>query len=281
MRSFVFIVCLLSNSFFTCSQFKESKIKLTSELNEISGITLFNDSLLLAINDSGNSAELYFVDLKGKIVHKALIENSMNTDWEDLCYDSIHEILYVGDFGNNMNTRRDLCIYKIPLSKNWKKDNLSAEKISFNYPDQKLFPPANENMEYDCEAMYLNRDSIYLITKSYSDPWRGFAKIYSLPTSPGNHTAHLEDSLLIGSSDWQHDAVTSGNYFNGKLEVLTYRKIMIFDNNTVFSHKSTYCFDKIMQREGICRLNDTTFIITAERHKLLGGPFLYFLTIQK
>lgn len=263
------------------SQLKEKKINISNELKEISGIGLYNDSILLAINDGGNKPVLYFLNLQGEIINRSLITNATNNDWEELHYDRSNQILYIGDFGNNLNTRKNLCIYKIQLDSIWKKDSLSSQKISFSYPDQNHFPPPAENLEFNCEAMYLSKDSIHLITKSYAEPWRGIAKVYSLPTVPGNYSATLKDSIFIGSKNWQNDAVTACDFTKGNLTILTYKKIMFFTDNSFNSHNSIYYFGNLKQREAICRLNDKTIIMAAEKHNVFGGPYLFYLTEKK
>jgi hypothetical protein len=43
---------------------------------------------------------------------KTLKVNAKNTDWEALTNDGNN--FYIGDFGNNDGSRRDLTIYKVP-----------------------------------------------------------------------------------------------------------------------------------------------------------------------
>ena len=90
----------------------ERKGHLPETLKEISGGVFVNDTTLIAHNDSGNEPFLYVVNLDGSIRHKALLTGSGNIDFEDITTDNKGNI-YLGDFGNNANTRRDLTIWKI------------------------------------------------------------------------------------------------------------------------------------------------------------------------
>ncbi|MCF8433385.1 MAG: hypothetical protein K9G37_02850, partial [Crocinitomicaceae bacterium] len=66
MKGVVFSITLLFIPIQLYSQHTVKKVRLSAELKEISGLEKFNDSLLIAINDSGNSPELFFIDLKGE-----------------------------------------------------------------------------------------------------------------------------------------------------------------------------------------------------------------------
>jgi len=63
------------------------------------------------IEDNGNSDNIYKTDFEGNIIQQFDVKNAKNTDWEDLCKDN-SENLYIGDFGNNANDRKNLVIYK-------------------------------------------------------------------------------------------------------------------------------------------------------------------------
>lgn len=126
----------------SCQKGKKSNIHIfPKSLNEISGITMLSDNKLYAINDSGNENVLFCLNTKGKVLQKIQIPETKNIDWKDLAYDHKDNI-YVGDFGNNSNSRKDLYIYKISgiLS-----NSISVSKIEFAYEDQKKFPPKKKN----------------------------------------------------------------------------------------------------------------------------------------
>ena len=144
---------------------------LASELKEISGLEILNDSTLVAINDGGNSATLFLLKNNGEIKKKVQVTNAENNDWEDITRDE--DYIYIGDFGNNQNKRRDLKIYKIDINSVLKKDEVRAEIIAFNYAEQNEFPPSEANKLYDAEALAYYNDSLWIITKPNPKLWEG------------------------------------------------------------------------------------------------------------
>lgn len=269
---------LLSGSFFLNAQYHEKKVKLPSELNEISGLEIIHDSLLVAHNDSGNKAQLFFISNNGVIEHVTFITNAKNVDWEDLTVDD-KGFLYIADVGNNSNARKDLCINKVKISEALENDSLEAELITFRYDDQALFPPTNDNFDFDCEAIYWQNDSLYLVTKSRSQPWTGIAKIYSLSTRGGDHVAALTEQIVIGTKSWQKDAVTSSDVFEKTLCLLTYQRMVFYNNeNEKWKEASTYKFKRYTQKEALVMDSTERIFVAAEKHPILGGPFLYIIS---
>lgn len=115
----------------------------------------------------------------------------VNTDWEELAQDS--GFVYLGDFGNNDGNRTDLKILKI--EKNSLLNHQPAiDTIAFAYEDQNVFNPGSGNTDYDCEAMIISKDSIFLFTKQWNSK---STSLYTLPKTPGNHMAKLRDSLDV------------------------------------------------------------------------------------
>jgi len=55
--------------------------QLSSELEEISGIIKGKDNTFLAINDSGNSNEIFVLNAKGEVIKKVRVVNAKNKDW--------------------------------------------------------------------------------------------------------------------------------------------------------------------------------------------------------
>ena len=112
--------------------------KLPKNLGENSGIITLRDSTLWLVEDRGNDDDIYKVDFNGNLLKNLNVDNAKNHDWEDLAEDKEGNI-YIGDFGNNSNKRKDLVIYKIPNPEFETGKKIDAEKIKFSYPDQKDF----------------------------------------------------------------------------------------------------------------------------------------------
>lgn len=150
------------------------------ELNECSGLQFLGHKLF-AINDGGNGPQVFEIDsMNGQIKRSIWIDGTTNVDWEDLTADD--DFLYIGDFGNNLGTRRNLKIIKVPKSE-LGSDTASAEEITFSYADQVDFTPQNRNNDYDCEAFFAYGDSLYLFSKNWVDEK---TRLYVLPKSGDN-----------------------------------------------------------------------------------------------
>lgn len=175
--------------------------KLPGTVAEVSGMILW-DGYFVGHNDSGGLPELYLMDtLTGKIRRTLRIENAKNVDWEDIAHDK--DFIYVGDFGNNIGNRKDLCIYRIQKSLIPKNGDatLTAERIHFQWELQTSFEPARHQHNFDCEAMICYHDRLVLFTKNWGDHR---TSVYSLPKEPGHHKAihHLDfpvDGLVTGA----------------------------------------------------------------------------------
>lgn len=167
---------------------------LPSDVDETSGLIFYQDAIWTH-NDSGNDPILYMIDsLTGDILKEAFISNFSNTDWEDI--DQDEDYIYIGDIGNNSGDRQDLKILRITKSEISSKyyDTVAAEVIEYHYSDQSSFPPMPNGNNFDCEAMIVDGDSIFLFSKN----WQNLkTKLYRLPKIPGNYTAELVDSLDV------------------------------------------------------------------------------------
>ncbi|TPN82449.1 SdiA-regulated domain-containing protein [Aquimarina algicola] len=266
--SFIMFLVTLSMS---CQKHNTSLKKITSlkkSLKEVSGITQLSDGNLYAINDSGNDNTLFCLDSKGDILEKIKIPGAKNIDWEDLAYGE-NDTLYIGDFGNNTNDRKNLVIYKVSgvISR-----NISVSKIKFTLGDQKSFPPKKKNLNFDVEAFIYLNDHLYLFSKNRSSKFEGTTKLYQLSTKPGKHVAKLIDTYSFCNDP--ADCFITGAAINtqkDKIVLLTYNKLFIlsdFKNNNLFKGGiQKIKLKHYSQKEGICFKNDTTLFITDESGK--------------
>ncbi len=240
---------------------------LPNAVHEISGIVTL-DNTLYAINDSGNNNTLFSISKEGKIAGKIKIKGTKNVDWEDLAYDKENNI-YIGDFGNNNNKRKNLKIYKVSgiLS-----DHISVSKIEFALEDQEKFPPKKKNFNFDIEAFIHLNGSLYLFTKDRSSKFTGTVKLYKLPALAGKHSAQL-----VGSYDTCNDSddcfITGAtiNQSSDKIVLLTYNKLFVLSNftedNLFNGNIEKIKLNHYSQKEGVCFKNDSTLFITDEKMK--------------
>lgn len=242
------------------SHYKISKIgKLPAVANESSGIARTQKNSFWTHNDSGGKPELYEIDSTGKLLSTKVIPNAQNSDWEDLAQDELGT-LYIGDFGNNGNTKRSLTVYKVPPG------NSETEKITFNYADQKDFPPSRDKLNFDCEAFFYHKDNLYLFSKNRS-PTNHMVRIYRLPTEKGNYSIAPIDSIAIGTQVTSADISPDGKTF----ALLTYGKILLFgiDDGMITFKKPLGClkFPK-KQTEALIFVNNTDMIATNEQRQI-------------
>lgn len=215
------------------ASFAQNKIarrtSLPDVLREVSGMVRTPSGDLWLLNDSKNPPELFRFD---PVAEKLLETRRLpiaNRDWEDLAADDKGN-LYIGDFGNNRNARRDLRIYR------YNPTTQALDSILLRYPDQTAFAPADErDWNFNCEAMVFFRDSLHLFSKN---AFKGnfVTKHYVVPAKPGNYVAELRDSIrlknrVVTGAALSHDGKTlalTGYIIGKKMGILPYTKASVF-----------------------------------------------------
>lgn len=275
---FSFLVFLSSNLVF--SQEIRSIASLPSSIEESSGLVFYNDSIFITHNDSGDKPMLYFINVKGKLIHQVLIENANNVDWEDICSDGKGH-LYIGDIGNNNNNRRDLKIYKVASANLLTKQKVMAEVISLSYFDQQAFPPADSLLNYDAEGLAYHQDSLLIFTKCRANPFNGYSYCYKIPVNPGTYKAHRSFELYIGNKGFTKDAVTSASICKNSLYLLTYNRFLIYQLvQGKWTYKEQHYTKPYTQKEAITTKDNRTIFLTDEVQKIVGGGKLYKMEIK-
>ncbi|MDQ2793681.1 MAG: esterase-like activity of phytase family protein [Bacteroidota bacterium] len=141
-----------------------------------------------SFGDKGNAPRLFHLGATGHLLGTVDV-GAPNTDWESLTRDPQGNY-YVGDCGNNKNDRRDLAIYRFRPEHPGQ-----VGAIRFAYPDQKAFPPAPEQRNFDVEASLWHDGKVWLFTKDRGQ--QRTSKVYTVPDQPGRYTARLVASLAI------------------------------------------------------------------------------------
>ena len=241
---------------------------LPKTLNEVSGTEkTSNSSTIWMLNDSGNKAKIYAVNKKGTIKQTVQIK-AKNHDWEDLTSDSKNN-LYIGDFGNNLNDRKNLKIlkFKQPQLKDTKIKDIAY--ITFKYEDQKNTPSKKKNMYFDCEAFFYFNNALYLFTKSRVKNNYGKTTVYKIPATQGDYVAKPIDSFFTGK-DLEHWITSADISENGKkVALLTQQAVWVFQDfkgDAFFNgtHK-VYPFKDKNQKEAVCFKDKNTLFITSEK----------------
>ncbi|WP_068844656.1 SdiA-regulated domain-containing protein [Flavobacterium chilense] len=281
-KSFLVIVSIV---LLACQQQSNANFKtlysLPKKLKEVSGITYFPETnMIYTLEDSGNKNAIYALNAKGKIAKTITITNATNVDWEDITKDK-NENIYIGDFGNNDNERKDLCIYKIAKNQLNKDQAVAEYKISFSYPEQTEFPPKKKELFYDVESFFELNGYFYLFTKNRSKGFDGTAFIYKIKNAAGTQKA-----VRIGEfktcDNYNHCVLTSATISpdGKKVVLLSHDKIVVFKGykGDLF-HKgsqSEISLNHFSQKEAIVFKDNNTLLIADEKSNKIGGNVYEF-----
>ena len=254
------IIFFLFTSNIIFSQLVVEDINLSKKLEETSGLEIINKQLV-TINDSGNDPVLFYINESGNILDERKLNCCKNNDWESLAADS--DYVYIADFGNNYDTRKNLSIIKIPIDKS---SNENPEIINFLYPEQKKFKRIYRRSEYDAEALISFGDILLIFTKNKR---KKITEIYSLPKYGGNFKAQKIGSLNT-------ESIVTGADYDKKTNTLVLTSTINFDEYYILvindfslnnkDHKINMYEIPIgkTQVEAIKIIDENTFWITSE-----------------
>ncbi|QOD60190.1 hypothetical protein H9I45_12680 [Polaribacter haliotis] len=276
--SFVFSFLLLMS----CQNFGQLKMlaDLPKDLKEVSGTEIVAKSdLIWMINDGGNKPELFGLNEKGKIIKEIYIK-AKNHDWEDLTSDEKGNI-YIGDFGNNLNRRKNLSIIIVEQNELDEK-NAEVDEIEFEYPNQTKFPPKKKNKFFDTEGFFYFKKSLYIFTKSRVKGNYGKTTMYKIPAKKGKYVAEIVGEFENCSSleCWITSADISED--GKKVALLSQKNVLIFtdfkEDNFLSGKVQKIELTHRSQKEGITFKDNNTLLITDEKAHGAGGN-LYELKI--
>lgn len=174
------------------------------------------------LSDSGNKPMIVPVRSDGATFPAAkgvTLRGVANVDWEALTGDRAGNMV-VGDVGNNVSRRRELAFYffKEPLPT--AVEITDFRKVTFTWPDQTAFP--DPELNHDCEAMFLWRGQLYLLTKHRRDT---LTDLWRAEIAPGATTAVLTKLARFDAGGMVTDAAISPD--GTQLAILTYRLIWV------------------------------------------------------
>lgn len=241
------------------------------------------------LSDSGNAPAVFALRETGEIIMPAAMREryagitltgTRNLDWECLTLDERGRLI-VGDVGNNLSNRRNLCFYIVP-EPNPAQDIVTPhrKKVSFYYPTQDEFPAVSRN--YDCESCFALNGQIYFFTKHWSDTetvlWRVDPEVESyqaaVPVARFDARGMVTDAALSPS--------------RRRLAVLTYHGVWVFElpspdaagkiDETKFFTNAPAKFRRFAapaeqwQVEGITFADEDTLLVAAEQGGLFRIP---------
>jgi hypothetical protein len=249
---------------------------LCDSLPESSGIEYVNDTAIWSHNDSGHPGNLYRIDTTGAFRRVLHLKNVVPSDIEDLARDSAGWF-YIGDFGNNANSRHNLRIFKIPPPDTISSDSIVPQVINFSFADQDSFPPSQPRMNFDCEAMFHFHNHLYVFSKNRGSST--FCRMYILPDTAGTYSVMPVDSFdtqhWVTSADISPDGSEMALFSEYSIFIFTnFSGDHFFQGNVLHLTISPYT-----QKEGMVFATDSLLYITDEKLLSSGGK-LYSLDIS-
>jgi len=241
------------------------KIKtLDSEVIETSGLADV-DGTIWTMNDSGGEAALYALDDKGMVMHKTVVLNTLNADWEDLAVDE--DFMYVADVGNNFAGRDTLSVLMIKRDQLFSGGGVSVYgKISFVLAEE-VQKNSTGWSSADCEALVAWGDSLFLFTKD----WVNYTSaVYSLPKQPGLYVIEPQYRFSPGALITGADIAANENrvvlvgYMNYHPVLCSYNFVTSPAQPVCASPLYLYPLKTGRQVEGICFTGDNKLLISAE-----------------
>jgi hypothetical protein len=218
-------------------------------------------------NDSDDNSRLYRVSSSGGFLNQKTLQGVGQIDYEDIAR-AADGRYFIGDFGNNDNERTDLVIYITEDLEETSSSVITVQTIEFSLSDQSSFPPADENRNFDVEALLHFQDSLYLFTRNRTDPFSGWTKVYRLPDEQGNYQAVLIDSVFGNlSSDYSSITAADINPSQNRIALLTSGSLFIltdFENGMGGASISYNFFSFTRSFEGISFIDDCTALIIEE-----------------
>lgn len=239
---------------------------LGKELKESSGLCYF-DKHFWSINDSGSENLIYsFGSAKKDTIQKTRITGANNHDWESLDDDSL--FIYIADVGDNFGNRNALYIYRVLKTQIKNAVEISCDTIQLNLPEKSVNPLSTSWSSYDCEAISLINDSIYLFTKNWND---FTTSIYVVPSIPGNYSVPERSvarvNMLVTGADYNE---CSGMLF--LIGYMKYKPVMLIYSSSNFGYLKEKPFTRIdfparfgTQTEAVSAFCNGDIFISSER----------------
>jgi hypothetical protein len=174
------------------------------EATELSGLAVSHSQrgVLWTHNDSGDSARLFAVNARGRMLAQVAVTGAQAVDWEDVAVGPApggRDAVYVADTGDNESQRPDVVVYRVaePRLKRARTLTAGGRPLALRYPDG----------AHDAEALLVSpsNGALFIVTKDFS----GRAGVYAAarPSTTGIGTLRRVARIALGGGE----AVTAGD----------------------------------------------------------------------
>jgi len=174
---------------------------------ELSGLVLSRaqPEVLWTHNDSGDRARIFAIAPNGGLLADVAVSAADAVDWEDIAIGRAptrgsRDALYIGDIGDNSETRPTVVIYRVPeprFAGGPPNATAPAERLALRYPDG----------AHDAEALLVDpsNGALVIVTKSYG----GRAGVYvaDSPSAAATTTLRRAGRVSLGVGE----PVTAGD----------------------------------------------------------------------
>jgi len=195
--------------------------ELPKVVNESSGLIksrkYHDKDVFWTHNDSGDSARIFAVDSKGKLLREVAIPDAKNRDWEEISIDAKGRLLCC-DIGDNGRKRPEITLYRLP------EPDALDEKEKIAAPEVFTFTYPKEHGAQDAEGLFVLGDAAYLFTKDIN-----LTRCYKLPLPETAPKAAVE-AELVGTMTAITLVTGAAISDDGKrLALLTYISVNVLD----------------------------------------------------
>lgn len=166
--------------------------KVDGRLDEVSGLVASktNPGFLWALNDSGNTAEIFLIDLHARIRLICKLDNIQNRDWEDITVTTGPDkknYIYIADIGDNFLKYDNKLVYRFeePVL-------TDATELLITHFDTYNFRMPDERRDAETILVDPITNDLFIISKEGRR-----ARIYQAPQPLSRDTMMLKEVLTI------------------------------------------------------------------------------------
>ncbi|HEY3322009.1 MAG TPA: hypothetical protein VGP72_16195 [Planctomycetota bacterium] len=168
-------------------------------------------------NDSGDSARIFAIDGKGKLIREVPIPNATNVDWEEISMDEKGRIVMC-DIGDNFKKRAFIVLYRFA-----EPDALDANDAVKDVQAFRFRYPKGQG-PFDAEGLVTRAGNAYLFTKEMDG-----TRFYRLPLPEACPTEAVEAEFLTETKTFSIVTAASLTDDGRHLALLNYLSVVVID----------------------------------------------------